>query len=438
MERLLTLRWRVALAVLVVVVALVGGVLVVLRAPAGNDVAGSLDPSASPTTGDDAPSATPSISPTTPADPIPTAGPPAGTVHVDDRRRARYGGRHLGWDDLLDRGTKLPAVSAGCRSDWKTTSRDDALSWKKASFLCLDQLTGNGFHPQGIGGSGSTVGYRIGGRDAGERNIVLVSSYSSEAEAGLRFPHRPGRTDTTRLTVIDIDRRVFTHVELVRPVGPDSFTALDSHGSGVAWAGQYLYSSSRGSLWMFNADDLMEIDGRFVLPAVARWSVQGRGGLSSIGVDRSTRPATLTGINYSETGTAWSHSFTLTADGRVRNGATTGEHQLDLIRGFGPGSAAIRSSRSAVVQGTNFQGIGASGPYRFVNSSSLMLDGKRHGDNVVVLKKNKAIARFSLPRENVESVYVDYRRKRYVTVTEHGRQFLFSLPIEHLIDRAER
>jgi hypothetical protein len=91
-----------------------------------------------------------------------------------------------------------------------------------------------------------------------------------------------------------------------------------------------------------------------------------------------------------------------------------------------------------VVPGTNFQGIGAAGAYRLVNSSSLMLDGRRYGDNVVVLKKNETIARFTMPEENLESVYVDYRRKRYVTVTEHGRQFLFWLPLDHLIERAER
>jgi hypothetical protein len=67
-----------------------------------------------------------------------------------------------------------------------------------------------------------------------------------------------------------------------------------------------------------------------------------------------------------------------------------------------------------------------------------MLDGRRHGDNVVVLKRNRAIARFAMPSENVESLYLDFRRNRYVTVTEHGRQFLFWLPLDHLIERAER
>jgi hypothetical protein len=90
------------------------------------------------------------------------------------------------------------------------------------------------------------------------------------------------------------------------------------------------------------------------------------------------------------------------------------------------------------VPGTNFQGIGTSGAYRFVNSSSLLVDGRRYGDNLVILRKNKTIARFTMPSENVESIYLDFRRGRYVTVTEHGRQFLFWMPLDHLIDRAER
>jgi hypothetical protein len=38
----------------------------------------------------------------------------------------------------------------------------------------------------------------------------------------------------------------------------------------------------------------------------------------------------------------------------------------------------------------------------------------------------------------VESIYLDFRRDTYMTVTEHGRQYLFWLPLNHLIDRAER
>ncbi|MDN5769644.1 MAG: hypothetical protein L0H24_01950, partial [Microlunatus sp.] len=192
------------------------------------------------------------------------------------------------------------------------------------------------------------------------------------------------------------------------------------------------------TLWMYNADDLMEIDGRFVLPAVARWSVQGAGGFSSIGVDRSTSPATLTGINYNENGTSWSQSFELDRDGRLVRGSTEAKHELKLSSTFGAGPSSVRSTRSAIIPGTNFQGIGATGPYRLVNSSSLKLGSRRVGDTLLVLKKNKVIGRFAMPKENVESVYVDYRRHTYVTVTEHGQQFMFWIPLDHLVSRAER
>lgn len=430
----MTKRWLIVVAALAAAVALVGGLVAAVRV---SSVRGAGAPEIS-VPGTPAPTPAP---PTTERSPTPTPsgpGPAADTAHVDDRYRARYAGRYVGWDELLAAGQKLPKKTAGCRSDWGAARRDTALNWTMAGYLCLDQLTGNGFKPQGVAGSGATHGYRIGRRPAADRNIVLVSSYSSKPEKGALFPHRPGETDTTRLTVIDLHRGVYRHVELVRPDGANAFTALDSHGSGFVWVGQYLYSSSRGSLWMYNADDLMVIDGRYVLPAVARWGVKGAGGFSSIGLDRSTKPTTLTAINYTQTGTAWSQSFDLDATGRLQNGTRKPADELTLTSDFGPGPATIRSTRSVVVPGTNFQGIGTSGKYRFVNSSSLLVDGRRHGDNVVVLKKDQTIARFAMPSENVESIYLDFRRDTYMTVTEHGRQFLFWLPLDHLIDRAER
>lgn len=441
-----TRHWHIPLAVLVVAGSLVGGLVVAVRAQSVDGVVArpqlsapltSAPVSAGPGTGGAPPTARRSGT-TSPPTPMMLPGPPAGTVHSADRYRARYDGRHLGWDDLIDEGRKLPRATAGCRSDWRDTTKDAALSWDKAGYLCLDRLTGKGFKPQGVAGSGATEGYPISGEPADWRDIVLVSSYSTVPEKGLRFPHTPGTTEATRLTAIDLGRGRYNQVELVKPVGSSELVALDSHGSGLVWAGQYLYSSSRGSLWMYNADDLMEIDGRYVLPAVAHWSVKGAGGLSSIGIDRSTSPTSLIGINYTERGTGWAQTFELDADGRPRPGATEAEHELTLVSSFGPGPAVVRSTRSTVVPGTNFQGIGTSGPYRFVNSSSLLLDGRRHGDNVVILKKNKIIGRFAMPRENIESLYLDHRRSRYVTVTEHGRQFLFWLPTDHLIESAER
>ena len=390
-------------------------------------------PSPTPAT---SPSGSPAATPT--PTPSATTGPPPGSVHTADAYRAHYGGSYAGWDALIKAGRKLPKAGAECRSAWQQARRDPALDWDKAGYLCLNRLVGKGFKPQGISGTGAVQGYRIGDRPAARRNIVMVSSYSVAAQPKLRFPNSPGRTEATRLTVIDLDRSRYNTVELVKPSGDDSLVALGSHGSGLAWVGQYLYSSSRTALWMYNADDLMEIDGHFVLPAVARWSVAGQGGLSSLGLDRAKRRTSLISITYSETGTAWTHTFPLDASGQLRQSKRRAVDELSLTSSFGPGPSPIYSTASSVVPGTNYQGIGAIGRHRIANSSSLMLDSRRHGDNVVILRKGAMLARFSMPKENLESLYIDLRRRRYVTITEHGEQFLFWLPVDHLLERSKR
>lgn len=385
------------------------------------------------------------MSPTPTPTPTPsvTTGPPPGSVHTADAYRARYDGAYVGWDALIDAGRKLPKKSDACRSAWQQARRDATLDWDKAGYLCLNRLVGRGFKPQGIAGTGAIQGYRIGRQSAARRNIVVVSSYSTAEQARLRFPNIPGRTEATRLTVIDLDRARYNTVELVKPAGDDSFVALGSHGSGMAWVGQYLYSSSRTALWMYNADDLMVIDGHYVLPAVARWSVTGQGGLSSLGLDRtpgrtSLGRTSLISITYSETGTAWTHTFPLDASGQLRQSKKRAADELSLTSSFGPGPSPVYSTASSIVPGTNYQGIGAIGRHRIANSSSLRLDGRRHGDNVVILEKTRMMARFSMPKENLESLYLDLRRRRYVTITEHGKQFLFWLPVDQLLNQAAR
>ena len=52
-------------------------------------------------------------------------------------------------------GKKLPHLTAGCRAEWKdTTPRSRPRTGTRPRYLCLDQLTGNDFKPQGIGGTG--------------------------------------------------------------------------------------------------------------------------------------------------------------------------------------------------------------------------------------------------------------------------------------------
>src|SRR5687767_5884539 len=98
-------------------VSLVGGVLVVVRA---QSFAGPVErPAISlpPTTA--APTPSPQPTATTPSQDAGPGGPPADTVHVADRYRARYHGRYADWEGLLVAGTTLPKVSKGCRAAWQ-------------------------------------------------------------------------------------------------------------------------------------------------------------------------------------------------------------------------------------------------------------------------------------------------------------------------------
>ena len=236
-----------------------------------------------------------------------------------------------------------------------------------------------------------------------------------------------------------MDQRRYNNVELVRPDGRGRLRNLNSHGSGLVWAGQYLYSSSHSVLWMYNADDLLEIDGHFVLPAVARWTVHGSGGLSSISIDRSATPNQLKGINYTKNGQAYIQSFDLAANGMLAQNRDRTTHGMYVRNRFGDKGRVVHSVSSLLIPGTSYQGVGSAGAYSFANSSSLRTSrsaGKV--DATAVIRNGKVIERFRMPRGNGESIYIDYRRGIYTSITEHGSQFMFAMPLDHLIERAER
>jgi len=43
-----------------------------------------------------------------------------------------------------------------------------------------------------------------------------------------------------------------------------------------------------------------------------------------------------------------------------------------------------------------------------------------------------------MPRRNIESIYIDYKRGTFASITEGGSQFLFSMPIRRITKKAER
>ena len=214
---------------------------------------------------------------------------------------------------------------------------------------------------------------------------------------------------------------------------------MDSHGSGLVWAGQYIYMSSKSVLFMFNADDILKIRGRYVLPAVARWTVHGHGGMSSISIDRSASRDQLRGINYTKSGRTYIQTFKLAKSGLLAQSRGRGSHDMAIRNRWGQRGRVVRSVSSLTIPGASYQGVGSAGRYSFANSSALKArGGKKKVDSTAVFKDGRKIAKFRMPRRNIESIYIDYKRGTYASITEGGSQFLFSMPVRRIIKRAER
>jgi hypothetical protein len=364
--------------------------------------------------------------------------PPKGTIRVRSRYIKHYRAKRATWNNVINSGKRLGKNSTGCKKRWRKSGKDRRLNWKAGDFRCMSGLKGRGYMPQGIAGSATTRRYKIGSKPAATRNIVLTSWYSRAREPGLFAPNRPGES-VTRLVVMDMGKRRYNRVELVRPDGRKKFRNMDSHGSGLVWAGQYIYLSSRSVLFMFNADDILKIRGRYVLPAVARWTVHGSGGLSSISIDRSASRDWLRGVNYTKIGPAYVQSFKLAKSGLLARSRGRASHDLAVRNRWGQRGRVVRSVSSSRIPGTSYQGVGSTGRYSFANSSARKTRrGTKKVDTAMVFKRGKVIARFRLPRRNVQSIYIDYKRGTYVSITESGSQFLFTMPLKRIIKRAER
>jgi hypothetical protein len=144
-------------------------------------------------------------------------------------------------------------------------------------------------------------------------------------------------------------------------------------------------------------------------------------------------PTRLVGINYTKANSATVQSFDLTYHGRLADSTSRTSQQLVLRSTLSPDRRVVRSRSTQTVPGQSFQGVARYGPYTFANSSALHLRG-RVLDATVVLRDGQVVDRIRMPHGNGQSIYVDYLRGTYTSITEAGRQFLFTLPLSQLID----
>jgi hypothetical protein len=176
-----------------------------------------------------------------------------------------------------------------------------------------------------------------------------------------------------------------------------------------------------------------------VLPAVARWTVHGLGGLSSMSLDRSGSRDQLRGINYTKNGPTYIQSFTLAKSGLLARSRGRGSQDLAVRNRWGERGRVVRSVSSLTIPGASYQGVGSAGRYSFANSSAMKSrGGTKKVDSTAVFKDGKKIAKFQMPRRNIESIYIDYKRGTFASITESGSQFLFRIPVRRITKTAER
>lgn len=225
---------------------------------------------------------------------------------------ARDGGGRVGVDGLL---ADLPHRLRRTWAPWpRLLGRKVTGAW---TWEAADRRDPR-WWPQGISTSALT-----GLRDRHGHDVLLTTWYSKDGEGA-------------RLSVIDLERRRYEHVLLVRPTleaGVAGFVPLTVHAGGVVWHGEHIHVAATGKGFVTcRADDLMRVPAgsdratfghRYVLPV--RFAHRGasdegvdRLRFSFLTLDRSSEPpALLVGEYGSSTQTRRLARFPLDAGTRL-------------------------------------------------------------------------------------------------------------------------
>jgi hypothetical protein len=160
------------------------------------------------------------------------------TPEIDALAR-RHGGRVglsavLGDLDRRLRRTWAPGLAVRRAWTWESIDRRDRSWW-----------------PQGISPS------------PGPERVLAVSWY---ATAG-----------GSRLSLLDLDRRRYRHVTLVRPDADGDHAPLRIHAGGIAWRGPWVHlAATRGGFWSCHVDDVVRGPEGYLLPVRFRHATPAR------------------------------------------------------------------------------------------------------------------------------------------------------------------
>jgi hypothetical protein len=136
----------------------------------------------------------------------------------------------LGDLDRRLRRTWAPGLAVRRAWTWEASDRRDPAWW-----------------PQGISPS------------PGPERVMAVSWYAKDGGS--------------RLSFLDLDRRRYRHVTLVRPDAEGGHRPLPIHAGGIAWHGPWVHlAATRGGFWSCHVDDVVRSRDGYLLPVRFRYS----------------------------------------------------------------------------------------------------------------------------------------------------------------------
>lgn len=99
------------------------------------------------------------------------------------------------------------------------------------------------------------------------RRLLAVTWWGADAT---------GRNTGSRLSLLDLDTRRYQHVDLVRVVTGEAGPAvapLRVHAGGLVWHGPWWHvAATAAGLWTCHVDDVLEVEGRLLLPVRQAWA----------------------------------------------------------------------------------------------------------------------------------------------------------------------
>lgn len=294
---------------------------------------------------------------------------------------------------VLDSATLPLPASPECDRKFGSTAKSRSINWGQK--FCWSSE----FWAQGITGSEE-------GRwrsAVGHRNVLIISWHSSKDSNG---------HETSRITIVDLDRQSFRHVTLVTPGSSGELSILKSHAGGLAWAGQYLYLANTDSMYVFNLNHFFRGGNDIYLVAGEKWEIQdtdddvAQYNLSSVSSKWVGEQAELIVAQWGSGDTHIFH-WSLNSDERFVSDQNWVAESIAHVR---------------VTSVEYVQGVEMSGPLYILNSSHVQIDGESGFDAMFRVdarsRDESGRSMWQMPRWNGQDLYFDNQRGIIWSLTE--------------------